>query len=310
MLRLRLCHDAGLIAAVALLLTAAGCASSTSRDAAAPPPTRPPAAAVDVQLDLVDSSRPAKDPIGERSAPTRALPTVLRIPAASKPVPLVVFAHGYDGDPGKFTELFQHWVDAGFAVLAPRFPITYTGASGGPLSRAGDVTEQPADLTFVLDQLLRSKWKSRIDRDRIGAAGLSLGGATIWSYVANTCCRDPRVKAAIVMDGMRLDHPDGRIVANRIPLLIYHADADYSLPFAAAQDAYADAAPPKYFVTIFGAFHAEPYENTPNPADAMVADSSTRFWRAELLDDGAARTKIVEAATVPDVSTAEADPGG
>ena len=95
--------------------------------------------------------------------------------------------------------------------------------------------------------------------------------------LANACCRDPRIKAAIVGDGIRLDHPDGTTVANRIPLLIYHA---------------------------------EPYENTPNPADAMVADSSTWFWRAYLLDDGAARTKIVNAATISDMSTAEADPGG
>lgn len=308
MARHRVRHSVAL--GIALLLVIAGCASSASSDSEAPTPTRPPAAAVDIQLDLVDPTRPAKDPVGERSAPERVLPTTLRIPAASKPVPLIVFAHGYDGDPTKFTELFQHWVDAGFAVLAPRFPITATGASGGPLSRAGDVTEQPADLTFVLDELLRSKWKSRIDRARIGAAGLSLGGATIWSYVADTCCRDRRIKAAIVMDGIRIGHPDGTTIPNRIPLLIYHADHDYSLSFTAAQDAYAASAPPKYFVTIFGAFHAEPYENSPNPADSMVADSSTTFWRAYLLDDGAVRTNIVAAGTVPGVSTAEADPGG
>lgn len=293
--------------AVTLVVAATACASSApAASSSRVQPSRRPAPAVDVQLDLVDPSRPAVDPVEVRSAPTRSLPTILRIPSSAKPVPLIVFAHGYDGDPTKFTELFQHWVDAGFAVLAPRFPITYTGAAQGPLSRAGDVIEQPADLSFALDALLRSKWKRRIDRDRIGAAGLSLGGATIWSFIANTCCRDRRIKAAIVMDGIRLDHPEGTRIGRPIPLLMYHADRDYSLPFAAAQSAYVAAKPPKYFVTIFGAFHAEPYENTPIAADAMVTETSTLFWRAYLLGDDAARGEILSTATVPGISTAEA----
>jgi hypothetical protein len=80
------------------------------------------------------------------------------------------------------------------------------------------------------------------------------------------------------------------------------------LPFAPARTAYANSAPPKYFVTIFGAFHAEPYENTPNVADAMVMTSSTDFWRAYLLGDASARADIVRDATVPNVSTAEYAP--
>ncbi|MBK5287198.1 MAG: dienelactone hydrolase family protein [Acidimicrobiia bacterium] len=296
--------------AIALVVAAGACTSSHPAATTVKPITaRAVPAAVDVQLDLVDTSRAAVDPIGERNAPTRALPTMLRIPASAKPVPLIVFAHGYDGDPTKFTELFQHWVDAGFAVLAPRFPVTYTGAARGPLSRSGDVTEQPADLTFALDALLHSRWKGRIDRDRIGAAGLSLGGATIWSYVANTCCRDPRIKAAIIMDGIRLDHPKGKAIENPMPLLVYHADRDYALPFASARTAYDSAKPPKYFVTIFGALHAEPYENTPAAADAMVETTSTRFWRAYLLGDDAARHEIVTAATIPGISTAESESG-
>lgn len=259
-----------------------------------------------MRLDLVDRSRPAVDPIGVRSAPARALPTELYLPAGRKPVPLIVFAHGYDGDPSKFTQLLQHWSDAGFAVAAPAFPITVTGASAGPLSRAGDVKNQPKDLTFVLDGVLHSTWASRIDAARIGAAGLSWGGATVWGFIANTCCRDPRVKAAIVMDGSQVRF-DGTYEPNRMPLLVYHADHDYSLPFAPARDAYGRATAPKYFVTIFGAFHAEPYENLPNVADAMVMESSTQFWRAYLLRDETARAEIVPAATVAGISTAESE---
>ncbi len=284
----------------------AACGSSTPSARPAPEPRTQPAA--HVHLDLVDRSRAAVDPVDVRSAPVRTLPTELYLPASATPRPLIVFAHGYDGDPAKFTQLFQHWSDAGFAVVAPQFPITYTGAATGPLSRAGDYVHQPADLKFVLDRVLASKWADRIDIHRIGAAGLSLGGATIWGYIGNTCCRDPRVKAAIVMDGTQTSYAGGKTAPNRMPLLMYHADHDYSLPFAPARTAYAAAAPPKYFVTIFGAFHAEPYENTPNVADAMVMTSSTDFWRAYLLGDAAARARIVPDATVANVSTAESAP--
>jgi predicted dienelactone hydrolase len=289
-----------------VVVVTAACGSSAPSARPAPKPRTQPA--VHVRLDLVDRSRPAVDPIAVRSAPVRALPTELYLPASATARPLVVFAHGYDGDPSKFTELLQHWSDAGFAVAAPQFPISYTGAGAGPISRTGDYVNQPADLKFVLDQVLASKWASRIDADHIGAAGLSLGGMTTWGYIGNTCCRDPRIKAAIVMDGLQPSYPDGKIVPNRMPLLMYHADHDYSLPFAGARTSYANAAPPKYFVTIFGAFHAEPYENTPNVADAMVMTTSTDFWRASLLGDAAARAAIVPDATVPNVSTAEYAP--
>ncbi|MEP6623078.1 MAG: hypothetical protein ABJC79_01420, partial [Acidimicrobiia bacterium] len=186
--------------------------------------------------------------------------------------------------------------------------LSLPSAMSGPLSRAGDYLNQPADLKFVLDEVLASKWANRIDADHIGAAGLSLGGMTIWGSIGNTCCRDPRIKAAIVMDGSQPSYADGKTVPNRMPLLMYHADHDYSLPFAPARTAFAAAAPPKYFVTIFGAFHAEPYENTPNVADAMVMTTSTEFWRAYLLDDAAARAQIVPSAIVPDISTAEYTP--
>jgi predicted dienelactone hydrolase len=298
------------VSAAALTLVSAtttACASHESRAAAkTSASTRPRLQpAVHEHLALVDATRSAVDPIGVRSAPTRALPTELYLPAARGPVPLIVFAHGYDGDPSKFSELFQHWSDAGFAVAAPQFPISFTGAATGPLARAADYLNQPRDLTFVLDQVLHSRWAARLDPHHIGAAGLSLGGVTIWGLVANTCCRDARISAAIVMDGNRFDFTHGHYVANRIPVLVYHADHDYALPFANARAAYEHAVAPKYFVTISGAFHAEPYENIPNVADAMVVASSTQFWRTYLLDDAAARGRITRTATVPGISTAE-----
>ena len=262
--------------------------------------------ATHVQVDLADASRPATDPFGEHSAPTCALPTELYLPAGAGKAPLIVFAHGYNGDPTKFGELFTHWADAGFAVAAPRFPITATGASEAGIGRSVDFVEQPADLTFVLTRLLNGPDARRFDKRRIGAAGLSLGGVTTWAWIANSCCRDDRPRAAMIMDGNQFGFPDGKYLDNEIPVLVYHADQDPALPFANARAAYDAAVAPKFFVTIFGPFHATPFEDSPAPSDAMVQESSTRFWRAYLLDDSEARSEIVETATVPDVSTAEA----
>lgn len=263
--------------------------------------------ATQVQVELVDSSRPATDPVGELSAPERSLPTDLYLPAATAKAPLIVFAHGYDGDPSKFRELFTYWADAGFAVAAPRFPITATGATDGGVGvgRSVDFLEQPADLSFVLNQLLTGEYAERLDARRIGAAGLSLGGVTTWAWVSNTCCRDERPRAAIIMDGNQFAFPDGTYVDNEIPVLVYHADRDPALPFENSRAAYDAMVAPKFFVTIFGVVHSQPFEDSPAVSDTMVKESSTEFWRAYLRDDAGARSKIVATATVPEVSTAE-----
>lgn len=306
----------GAAALVAVALGLTGCAGASgggtsgggaSHGTAAPTTRpRPPGQVRHLQLALVDRSRAAVDPSGERSAASRALPTELYLPADHGPRPLVVLAHGYDGDPGKFDHLLTHWAEAGFVVAAPRFPITYTGASAAGLARSGDYSEQPADVRFVIDELLASRYRSRIDRSRIGLAGLSLGGGTAWALVAHPCCRDPRIDAAIVMDGMQFPFAGAEFGANRIPLLVFHADRDPALPFAAARDAYLRAAPPKWFVTIFGVLHAQPFEDSPSAADAMVERTTTDFWEAWLLDDDDARAALLPDATVDGVSTAEA----
>lgn len=294
-----------------LALGTAACASATST-AAKPAATTtsaptPPLTVTHVQLPYEDTSRPAVDPIGVRSAPTRQLLTELYLPATSAKRPLIVFAHGYNGDPSKFTQLFDAWAAAGFAVLAPRFPITYTGASDGPLSRAGDIAQQPADMSFVLDQLLAGKYAARIDRAHIGVAGLSLGGGTTWGLISDRCCVEPRFRAAVVMDGNRFGFGRETYVANKIPVMVFHAKTDIALPYEAARAAYAQASAPKYFVTIFQAVHPEPFEDTPHPADEMVRQSTTTFFRAYLLGDKKARREIVATATAAGISSAEAD---
>lgn len=298
---------AGLLGSALVLVAACG---GSSGPAAAPADGPRPAStpAEHVQLTYVDHSRPATDAAGTRNAPERTLQTELYLPEGAGPHPLIVFAHGYNGDPAKFTQLFQQWSDAGFAVLAPRFPVTSTDpAPGVPLSRAGDIAQQPADMTFVLDQLLKGRYADRIDSDRIGVAGLSLGGGTTWGLISDRCCVDRRFKAAAIMDGNQFGFGANNAVPVKIPVIVYHATRDYALSYDGARAAYGKLPAPKYFVSIDEAVHAQPYENDPDPADPMVLKSSLDFFRAYLNDDTAAQRRIVADATVPGVSTAESD---
>src|SRR5206468_613092 len=77
--------------------------------------------------------------------------------------------------------------------------------------------------------------------------------------VANTCCRDRRVRAAVVMAGDRLDFPGGSYEpASNPPLLVIHGDSDPAVPYRAGVDAFAMARAPKGLVSIRRGDHGAP----------------------------------------------------
>ena len=63
---------------------------------------------------------------------------------------MVVFSHGLDGRPDDYQVLLTRWAAAGFVVAAPTFPHTGRGSDGNML----DVLNQPADVSYVLTQVL------------------------------------------------------------------------------------------------------------------------------------------------------------
>jgi hypothetical protein len=131
-----------------------------------------------------------------------------------------------------------------------------------------------------------------IDPERIGVAGLSLGGATTYGVAFNDCCLDERPIAAMVLDGARLSVGGEFHMDSGLPLLIMHADEDWTLPYDEAVNAYASAIGPKYLVTIHEAAHASPYENDPDPADEMVTATTIAFWDRWLKDDPDAEERM------------------
>ena len=106
---------------------------------AAPP--GPPYAIEDQTIVLVDPARPtpARTPVAAK--PGRVLRTIIRRPAGvSGPIPLVVFAHGYDSEPEVYEPLLDTWAAAGYMVAAPDSPGSARrspGRSRSRLRRAG-----------------------------------------------------------------------------------------------------------------------------------------------------------------------------
>lgn len=248
---------------------------------------------------FVDKSRRTV-PANGAALPSRTLVTSIYRPNGSGPFPLIVFSHGLDGHPGKFTKLFSAWADAGFAVAAPAFPLTNNEA-GDTNSNIGDVAQQPGDVSFVLDNVLalnrqpKSQLFHAIDEHKIGAGGLSLGGLTTYMFVYGNCCRDQPIGAAAVLDAV----PSGLPLDGHVPLLIAHSDTDPTLEYSTAKDAFTATQPPAWLVTLHGASHATQWEDDVTPYDQVAEQVTIDFWDATLNGNAQAFTRLQHDATVP-----------
>jgi predicted dienelactone hydrolase len=259
---------------------------------------------------FVDTTRTTEEP---NPAPERTLVTTIRYPDRGGPYPLVVFAHGANGHPRKFVKLTTAWAEAGYVVAAPAFPNSNDEAPGGIAVEA--YAHQPGDMSFVIDEVLAlaaapdSRLRDRIDGDRIGVAGFSLGAASTYGVTFHACCRDERIDAAVAMAGVLLPYTPGGYELAGVPLLIVHGDADPALSVELDAATYARAAPPKVFVTIHGGGHAGPFEDAVTPADSMVETATTAFWDAYLGEQPGALDRLLTDAAVPGLTTVQHDTG-
>jgi len=275
-------------------------------------PTEPPYEVETVELTFTDGSRAAELPDGTVAQPARTLETTIYVPQGQGPFPLIVHAHGSSGHPRKFSQLLTAWANQGYVVAAPAFPLT-NDERGGP-SINTDYVNQPADLSFVLDNVLAlsdggaGPVGGKVDPEKIGASGLSLGGITTYGLVDNTCCVDERVDAAIVMAGIKAPFEGGAYEARPFPLLALHGDADPAIPYTAGRAAFDQAASPKWFVTLEGGGHAEPFEDTASPHDDVVTRTTTDFWALTLGGDEAAAERLTAAADESPVASVTTAP--
>ena len=284
------------IAAIGLLAVA-GLAAAAVRDGGGGGAARPAAASFEVLSrteQLVDVTRPT-DAAGDQPArPVRPLPTVTYYPAGEGPFPLVVFAHGNTvATPEHYRPLLRSWGAAGYVVAAPIFPLSSTRLPGG----AGDVVNQPADVSFVVSEMLRlaadpsSPYAGLIDPGRIAVAGHSLGAMTTLGTAFHTCCRDARVRAAIVLAGRERPFPGGTFFppGTSTALLVVHGDADPLLPVAGSRQIYDHALAPKFLLTVLGGDHDVPYagaDGQPRPETRVVMTATRDFLDRYLKGEG------------------------
>jgi dienelactone hydrolase len=251
-------------------------------------------------LTFVDRTRPTA-PDGTRADEhlgCRILETSVRIPtAATGPKPLVLALHGRDGDPTSLRPLLDAWVTAGYVVAAPFFLVTAKDHHGNPTSSAS--ARQAADTRFVLDQLLRldadpaSTLHGAIDPRHVGAAGMSLGGMTVYGLISNTCCRDDRITVAELLAAVYRPFPNGRYQEQQVPVLLVQGDQDEG--YHNSMEAYPRLGAPKWFVTLHGSTHSPPFELPRGPEAQLVDTTTTAFWNRYLLGDVTSAQRLVTA---------------
>jgi len=207
---------------------------------------------------FVDASRPTDANGDFAGAPERTLAATLWYPeGASDAHPLLVYSHGFMSMRSENAPLAALLASHGYVVVSVDFPLTHYGAPGGPNVR--DAANQPGDVRFVIDRMLapgERPFAGEIDRERIGAVGLSLGGLTTTLATFHPRLRDPRIAAAVSIAGPAAMFSPAFFATADVPFLMIAGTSDAMIAYAS------NAAPtPRKvrrggLVSIEGASHA------------------------------------------------------
>jgi dienelactone hydrolase len=224
----------------------------------------------------VDESRPTMANGNYPGAPDRTLNVSIWYPAnpgqpvaivtdaplasTGGPFPLILRAHGFSGFRGDSIYLVRHLASRGYVVVAPDFPLSTLGAPGGPT--LGDVGEQARDLSFLIDTYTAenanpmSFLSGRLDLDRIGAIGHSLGGATVLLATYHGTLKDPRIDATVALSPLACVFLDGFFDSSTVPLMIQGGTFDQITPYTSNQlDPYGIVNAPRYLFTLNAGLH-------------------------------------------------------
>ena len=209
---------------------------------------------------FVDASRPTDANGDFAGSPERTLAATLWYPeGAAAAHPLLVYSHGFMSMRSENAPLTALLASHGYVVVAVDYPLTNFGAPGGPNVR--DAVNQPDDVRFVIDRVLawepgERPFAGEIDRERIGAVGLSLGGLTTTLATFHPRLRDPRIAAAVSIAGPAAMFSPAFFATADVPFLMIAGTGDAMIAYES------NAAPiPRMvrsggLVSIEGASHA------------------------------------------------------
>jgi dienelactone hydrolase len=186
-------------------------------------------------------------------------------PPAPGPFPVLAFAPGFMQCGGPYSDLLKYWASAGYVIVTVNFP--HADCVVGKAATENDLLNEPYDMSYVITQVLeRSRARQGLlagllNKNEIGIAGQSDGGAVVAAILGNTCCTDQRVRAVAVESGDEWPPMAGRYFTRpTVPVLFSQGSADTINPPGCSVTMYlADRSTARYYLDLFGASHTEPY---------------------------------------------------
>jgi predicted dienelactone hydrolase len=252
-------------------------------------------------------------------------------PTGAAKHPLILFSHGFGADRTAFGPIARRWAERGYVVIAPSHwdgsgqskgkgdPVP-TGGLSALRDHAARKTEQRVrDLTFLLDaadQLPTAvpALLGRIDPDRVGVAGHSLGAYTAMLLAGVTVTlgdgpprsfRDPRIRCVLPISAQgpgQQGLTSTSWSALTLPLLTITGSLDRGAggqgpewkqqPF--------ELSPPgdKFLVFIDGAHHGAFGGTGPAAVSGVVEAATGAFWDAYLKDSATAQAALQDASVL------------
>ncbi len=210
------------------------------------------------------------------------------------PWPLIIFSHGFHGCATQSLFLMEALAADGYAVFAPNhrdfacgdFNL-WAGRPEVPFAKPHDWSDKTyADRKDDIEKLLTAlrasrEFGSKIDWQRVGLAGHSLGGYTVMAIGgAWPTWKDRRIKAVLALSPYAVPF----IVHNTLgdidaPIMYQGGTRDIGLTPSIARKAgaYDESPPPKYFVEFDRAGHFGWTNLISDDHDAMAAYSLAFF---------------------------------
>ena len=274
-----------------------GAVASTSSTATTRPIPEPPYPVEDETVTLVDPTRDTPPRGDVPGTAGRVLVTDIRRPLGpTGPLPLVVFAHGWNSNPTVYESLLDAWAAAGYLVAAPVFPDSANTLPGSPVS---NYPEQALDLSFVITSLLGGR-VGPVDPTRIAVAGHSDGGTDVALLALNPSYADPRVRAYLSLSGeipAGVPGPWGVATSGSL-MVVVGTDDEYGLLPKATQVFDTATMGGKVLLTVTGGDHLQMYIGS-SPQAAAVRAETVHFLNDALRPAGASSAQLVSALEPP-----------
>lgn len=229
--------------------------------------------------------------------PTRTLETTIFMPEGEGRFPLLIFSHGLGSSPQAYESLIEEVTAAGFVVVAPLFPLTGQNAPAG--ADPSDTQNQPGDVSFLIDVVIaavaasEAPFDERVDTENIGTFGQSNGGITTLGIVANSCCRDPRIDAAVSMSALAAPYNNGEYdFSNTAPLMLVHGTVDVIAPYEESVRVFNSVEAAKGMVTLNDVGHSGFLVPSGHGYDT-VTNSIIDMFRTHLNGNNAAEDRLL-----------------